>query len=421
MSRRAGILAVAGAALAALAVLAGLWWWSRPRPPAPVPVPPPEDRLELAPATFADLPGWGADDLSAALPALRRSCSAWSGLPDERPLGGTGAAGTVADWRPLCSALGRASHAEPAARRAAARALVEEHLAPWAVTNRGLAEGLFTGYYEPTLHGSLERDERHRIPLYARPPELVAVDLGAFRDDLEGRRIAGRVEGGRLVPFAERSAIDAGALAGRGLEVVWVDDPVDAFFLHIQGSGVVRLAGGGELRLGYAAQNGHPYRAVGRELVEWGEMELEEVSMQSIRGWMERHPQRASELMATNRSYVFFRVLDTEGPVGSLGVVLTPGRSLAVDPLFLPLGAPLWLAASAPAPDPAAPDRPLRRLVVAQDTGGAIRGPVRGDVFWGPGDEAAEIAGRMRHPGRLWLLLPRGLDPRRAAAPPRSD
>jgi membrane-bound lytic murein transglycosylase A len=277
-----------------------------------------------------------------------------------------------------------------------------------ALTNRGEPVGLFTGYYEPTLHGSRTGGATFPVPLYLRPPELVEVELGRFRPDLEGKRIAGEVRDGALVPYHDRGAIEEGALAGRDLELLWVDDAVDAFFLQIQGSGLVELREGGTVRVGYAAQNGHPYYAIGRELVARGAMALDQVSMQSIAEWLRAHPAEAVDVMRTNASFVFFRELDEEGPLGSMGVVLTPERSLAIDPMYLPMGAPLWLETTLPAAaGEAAP--PLRRLVVAQDTGGAIRGPVRGDVFWGPGERAAELAGRMRQEGRLWLLLPRSV------------
>lgn len=374
--------------------------------PAPQPTPeptPPPDRLDLAEASWGALPGWHADETAAALPALRRSCAVWRQRPAGDAVGTAGVAGTVADWLPLCDAVA----AVPAGDHAAARATLERLARPVAVTNRGEATGLFTGYYEPTLRGSRTRGGPFQIPLYVRPPELVQVDLGRFREDLRGRRVAGRVVDGELLPYHDRSGIDEGALAGRGLELVWVDDPVDAFFLEIQGSGRVELAGGGTLRVGYAAQNGHPYTAIGRELVARGAMPLEQVSMQSIRDWLAANPREAVEVMRVNASYVFFRELTGEGPLGAQGVALTPGRSLAVDPRFLPYGPPLWLATTYPAAAPGEEGAPLQRLMVAQDTGGAIRGPVRGDVFWGPGDEAAEIAGRMRQEGRLWLLLPR--------------
>jgi membrane-bound lytic murein transglycosylase A len=372
--------------------------------PAPTPEPtPPAPRLELAEVSFGELPGWNDDGVAAALPAFRRSCAVWRNRPAAAAVGSAGVAGTVADWLPLCDALA----AVLAGDDAGARAALEQLTRPVAVSDGDDAIGLFTGYYEPTLRGSRRQAGAYRIPLYLRPPELVSVDLGDFRPDLAGKRIAGRVVAGELQPYHDRTAIDEGALAGRGLELLWVDDPVDAFFLEIQGSGRVELEDGSTLRVGYAGQNGHPYTAIGRELVARDAMPLEQVSMQSIRAWLEANPEEAVEVMRTNSSYVFFRILEEDGPLGAQGVVLTPGRSLAVDPVFLPYGAPLWLDSTYPAPEPGEVGAPLRRLVVAQDTGGAIRGVVRGDVFWGPGEEAAELAGRMRQEGRLWLLLPR--------------
>ena len=406
---RVALLALLGLSLAVLG--AALALWMRGRPEAPPPKRPaaveqdeePPPRLVLSPARFADLPGWERDDPSEAVAAFVRSCAAFRELPGDQPLGGReGYAGTAGAWREVCDAAAAVGEGAEAAR-----AFFDERFAPVAVANRDEPTGLFTGYYEPTLRGSRRRHGAYQVPLYARPPELVEVDLGEFRDDLEGRRIAGRIENGRLVPFPDRDAIVEGALAGRGLEVLWVDDPVDAFFLEIQGSGRVRLEDGGELRIGYASQNGHPYYAIGRELVDRDALSREEVSLQTIRGWLAANPDQAAEVMATNPSYVFFRSLGPDGPYGAQGVVLTPGRSLAVDRAFHALGVPVWLAASRPAAEPEAAALPLRRLMIAQDTGGAIRGPVRGDVFWGPGEEAEQVAGRMKHDGRMWLLLPR--------------
>jgi len=360
--------------------------------------------LVLTAARFADLPGWQEDAAEEALRAFLRSCSRRA-LPESPSVG----LGTAAEWQQACSSAFRVAPGSQAAR-----AFYESGFTPFSSTNHGEATGLFTGYYEPTLHGSRTPGGRYTVPLYRRPPELVTVDLGLFREEWRGRRIAGQVSGGAFVPFADRGAIDRGALAGRGLELLWVDDPIEAFFLEIQGSGRVELAQGGEVRLGYAAQNGHPYFAVGRDLVERGALKKEEVSLQSIRAWLLAHPEEALQVLERNRSYVFFEEQKGDGPVGAQGVVLTPGRSLAVDLRYIPLGALIWLDGKAPATDGRAPDRPLRRLLVAQDTGGAITGPVRGDVFWGHGEEAAAIAGRMRHPGRIWLLVPR-------SAPDRSQ
>ena len=397
-----GFVAVAAVGLAAWS----LWRLGRFQQILPVEEPAvalEPDRLELEAVELTDLPGWEEDLLAAALPALRRSCGVVDRWTKTDTADALGWALKPEQWRDFCAQL---DELEPN-NEEALRALLATELRPHAVSNRGEPEGLFTGYYEPTLAGSRQPTDRFRFPLYRRPPELVTVELGEFREDLRGRRVAGRVEAGALSPFFDRVEIEAGGLADRGLELVWVDNPNDAFFLHVQGSGRVELVDGGFIRVGYAGQNGHPYFAIGKALVDQGVLPLEEVSLQSIRAWLEANPEEAPELLAKNPSFVFFHELEEEGPVGSLGVVLTPERSLAVDSTFVPPGLPVWVAASAPAGDPLAPDRPFRRLMVAQDTGGAIRGPVRGDVFWGPGRAAAHIAGHMKHQGRLWLLLPR--------------
>lgn len=362
----------------------------------------PEDSGDSAagwtPVAFSALPGWTADRHDEAAAALAKSCAVLARRPASRSLGAGGLAGTVGDWRPLCEAL-------PPPGAAAARAFFERWFTPWAAG----ADGLFTGYYEPTLAASLRRSERYATPLYARPPDLVSVALGDFRPDLAGERIAGRVIDGRLAPYPSRSEIAAGQLEGRGLEIAWIADPVDAFFLHIQGSGRLALDDGGVLRVGYDGRNGRPYTAIGGVLAEEGEIAREEVSMQSIRAWLAANPERAERVMNANSSYVFFRTL-ADGPVGAQGAVLTPGRSLAVDRRFVPLSVPVWLDTEAPLPDGSG-SAPLRRLAIAQDTGSAIRGRVRGDVFWGAGAAAAAIAGRMNSRGRYYLLLPKSVSP----------
>lgn len=355
-------------------------------------------------ATFEDLPGWQADALVEALPALLRSCERLTPMAADAPLSAT-VGGTADDWRPFCEHLAALESGDGDGLRR----LLTQELRPLEIVDPTpedpAAPGLFTGYYEPTLSGSRIRTERHRWPLYRRPPELVELDLGRFRDRLAGETILGHVNDGFFVPYHRRDEIDAGNLAGRGLEVAWVDDPVDAFFLHIQGSGRVELADGSLLRVGYAGQNGHAYTAIGRELVRRGAMPLTEVSMQSIRAWLDANPNQLQAVLHTNPSYIFFRELQGPGPLGSLGAPLTPQRSLAVDREVVPLGTPVWVAATAPTVGGG--ERAFERLMSAQDTGGAIRGPQRGDVFWGAGEEAATIAGRMKHPGRMWVLLPR--------------
>jgi membrane-bound lytic murein transglycosylase A len=306
----------------------------------------PQSRSPFQQVSFADLPGWHDDDIAAALHPLRRSCA--------KP---------ADDMRAACAALAQVAPGE--ARR------YFEH---WFVPHR-VSDALITGYYEPELHGARAPSARYRVPLYRAPSPPVA---------------------------STRAEIDRGALRGRDLELVWVDDPIDAFFLHIQGSGRVRLEDGSVLRLGYAGNNGRPYTAIGAELVRDGAMPLADVTMQSIRAWLATHPSEAPAMMARNERYVFFRVVP-EGPVGSQGVTLEPGRSIAVDPQHLPLGAPVFVTTS----DPLDATRPLRRLTVTQDTGSAIKGLARADFFWGAGADAGDRAGKMKGRGELYLLKPR--------------
>lgn len=366
--------------------------------PSPAEVLP--DRLTLEPASWEVLPGWPDDDVALARSTMAASCRVWQARGEDAVFGEGPLASRWRDWRELCAAAVR-----PEVDGPSWRGEMERFLQPVSIGNRGETEGLFTGYYEASLRGSRRRHGPYQTPLHARPPELVSVDLGEFRSDLAGRRIAGRLQAGRLLPYEDRASITDGSLERRGLEILWVDDPIDAFFLHIQGSGVVEMDDGSLVRVGYAAQNGHPYTAIGRELIDRGEVPREEMSMQAIRRWLRDHPHEATELMNSNASYIFLREVDRPGAIGSLGVPLTPERSLAVDRRFLPLGVPLWLSASAPTEG----EPTIQRLVVAQDTGGAIRGPVRGDLFWGHGERAAGLAGPMKSTGNLWVLWPRHL------------
>ncbi len=359
--------------------------------------PPQAPRLDLARSSYPALNGWQDDDQGSALHAFRRSCGAFAAMADDRSVGPMG--GTVADWRPACEATAGVDGG-------AARAFFEAWFTPFRASNRGDSEGLFTGYYEPLLRGARQSGGVFTVPLHGRPSGLVTVDLGRFADDLEGRKIIGRVVDGRVAPLPDRGEIAAGALDGDAPVIAWVDDPADAFFLQVQGSGRVALADGGMLLVGYAGANGHAYTSIGKVLIERGEIARADVSLQSIRAWLTAHPDQAADLLAQNRSYVFFHELQGDGPLGAQGVALTPGRSLAIDRRFLPLGVPLWLDIMAPGASPGDGDRPVRRLVIAQDTGGAIRGPVRGDVFWGFGPEAEYVAGHMKHRGGYYLLLP---------------
>jgi membrane-bound lytic murein transglycosylase A len=368
---------------------------------------PPAPRLVLAPARYADLPDWTSDRHGEALVALRRSCARVLALPDTREIGPGAMAGTAGTWRAPCDDAMRLDPDD----HAGARAFFERAFAPFVAADNDNPDGLFTGYYEPELRGAREPGGRYTVPLRGRPADLVIVDLGLFRPEWRGQRITGQLDAGTLRPYPTRAEIEAGA-AKNAPEIVWVEDPVDAFFLQIQGSGRILFNDGSMMRVGYAAQNGHPYVAIGRELIARGALTRETVSMQSIRAWLMANPGEAVAVMNLNPSYVFFRTLEGDGPLGSEGVALTPGRSLAIDRAFLAMGLPVWLDAE----DPLDPALRVRRLMVAQDTGGAIKGPVRGDVFWGHGPDAAERAGRMRSRGRYWVLLPRGAAPRIATA-----
>jgi membrane-bound lytic murein transglycosylase A len=364
-------------------------------------------RFELRPISFDELPGWALDDPREALDAFRRSCVKLVQRAAATPVAADPLFGEVGDWYGVCAeAAGAGSSADQA------RAFVEDRFSPYLVLDGSNPEGLFTGYYEPLLNGSRRFGGPYTVPLYRPPADLLRIDLGRFNPELNGYAIYGRIADREFVPYYSRRDIDAGALSGRGLELLWVDDPIDKFFLQIQGSGQVRLDDDSLVRVGYAGANGQPYRAIGRDLIEMGVLTREQVTMPAIRTWLELHPNDAAGIMERNRSYIFFEerpeLAPDEGPLGAEGVSLTAGRSLAVDPRYIPFGVPVWLDTTVPYPEG---EGPLRRLMVAQDTGGAIKGVVRGDVFWGAGERAEAIAGRMNSRGRYAILLPKALTP----------
>ncbi len=392
--RSGGIWTLLIANIFALGAIAWITWHKEP-----------SGFFRVAPAAFADLPGWTTSDPRSALAAFRRSCAAIEKLPEHQAMGGAGYAGAAGRWVPACKAI---PLAPLSAERA--RAYFETWFAPLAIVEG--RDALFTGYYEPELSGSLGRDARHRVPIYGRPDDLVTAELGEFRRTLAGQSISGRLSGDKLVPYPSRASIDASGLSRMPI-LLYTDDPVSAFFLQIQGSGRVRLAGGERLRLAYAGTNGRPYTPIGRVLIARGALERQNVSLQTIRAWLKAHRSAAREIMEKDQSFVFFRLAPVGDPSlgspGAEGVLLTPGTSLAVDPRLHPLGAPVFVAATAPDPDPAKPDHNFNRLLIAQDAGGAIRGPVRGDVFWGFGTSAEAVAGRMKSSGRLFVFVPKSV------------
>ena len=356
-------------------------------PPAPL----------FTPSKWEVLPEWSTLDLTPSWAALLQSCRVLKAKPQ---------------WQAVCSGTELVDKNDSDAQRK----FYEDKLAPFQVFNPdGSENGVITGYYEPLLKGDRVRTSRARYPLYAAPDDLITVDLASLYPELKNLRLRGRMVGNKIVPYPTRKEIESAAANGKvngngngngfnSKPIAWAEDPVDLFFLQIQGSGRIELPDGSHMRVGYADQNGHPYQSVGKLLVERGELKLEQASMQGIKDWGMKNPDKLPELLASNPSFVFFRELpnDLPGPLGSLGVPLTGERSIAVDPRFLPLGAPVFLATT----QPNSP-LPLNRLVMAQDTGGAIRGGVRADFFWGFGNAAGELAGRMKQRGRMWVLLPK--------------
>lgn len=385
---------VASAAAVAVCVACSTLPQPIPQPTLPPVVTTENGRALLQPVAFQALPGWADDTLADAWPALTASCAALIAH-----------AATAVIWHEPCAV---ASAIEPR-DAAAVRAFFEQHFTAYqALAPDGQDTGLVTGYYEPLLNGSRVRSARNRYPLYAPPDDLLTIDLAELYPELKDRRLRGRVEGRRVVPYWPRADIDAGRAPLAGKELVFVDDPVDAFFLQIQGSGRVLLAEGGVMRVGYADQNGQPFRSIARVLIDRGDLAPEGASMQAIKQWARQHSDALPALLDENPSYVFFREVAPDpaaaidGPLGALGVPLAAGRAIAVDPRSIPLGAPVFLATTWPLST-----RPLNRLVLAQDTGGAIRGPLRVDFFWGFGEEAALEAGRMKQAARLWLIWPK--------------
>ncbi|NKB49292.1 MAG: murein transglycosylase [Alphaproteobacteria bacterium] len=357
--------------------------------------------ISVSQVSFTALPGWQAGNPAAALGAWRRSCARILAMDPAAPMGGQVAAGTAGDWRGACGAIGDLSD-DPAA----VRAFVEANFIPYAVSNGATSDGLFTGYFEPIVRAAEHAQGAFNVPIHGLPADHVTVHLKDFDPDLAGRAVVGRVERGRLRPYHDRAAI-----AKRGADeapvLFWADDALDVFVLQVQGSGIVELPDGRRQRIGFAGHNGHDYVSIGRWLLDQGELQSGAAAWQDIRTWMEQNPDRVADLLARNRRYIFFRPIDGDGAQGAAGVALTPEHSLAVDPKFLPLNVPLWLDTVHPGPG----QQRLQRLVLAQDVGNAIRGPVRGDFFWGVGPDALALAGRMKSPGTYYLLLPAGVTP----------
>jgi len=344
----------------------------------------------FSPSKWEMLPEWTTLDLTPSWAALLQSCRVLKAKPQ---------------WQAVCAGTELVDKNDSVAQRS----FYEDKLTPFQVFNPdGSEQGVITGYYEPLLKGSRFKSARFRYPLYAAPDDMLEIDLGDAYPQLKGQRLRGRLSGKRVIPYYKRAEIDAGTDGLKGRELFWVENAVELFFLQIQGSGRIELVDGRQIKVGYADQNGQPYVSIGKKLIEMGEMKLEDASMQGIKAWGEKNPNKLMALLELNPSYVFFRELpeNLSAPIGALGVPLTNEYSIAVDPRTIPLGSPVFLATTQPNSA-----TPLNRLMLAQDTGGAIRGPVRADFFWGFGEKAGAQAGRMKQQGRMWVLFPKGGEP----------
>jgi membrane-bound lytic murein transglycosylase A len=345
----------------------------------------------LKPANWEDIDGFYQDNLAFSWPAWLHSCSALA----NRPM-----------WQKACSAatlLNNQQLSKPSLE--ALQGYFKEYFSVYKTTNiDGTENGMITGYYEPLLKGSRNKTAKYQNPLYQAPTDLITVELDSIFPELKYKRVRGRLVGNKLVPYYNRAEIELDTSPIKGREFIYIDDIIDVFFLQIQGSGLVQLENGEQVHVGYADQNGQSYNSIGRILIERGELTSATASMNGIKNWARNNPSKLRELLNSNPSYVFFRELPAglPGPLGALGVPILGERSVAIDPKFVPLGAPVFLSTTEPNSK-----KPIKRLVVAQDTGGAIKGGVRADFFWGAGFEAGAKAGAMKQTGKIWVLLPK--------------
>jgi membrane-bound lytic murein transglycosylase A len=380
-----------GAVVLAMAA-SELWQWQHPDAVAGERLP--VDKTEVE---FSAIEGWEKDDHRSAFTTFRKSCGRVIS-----PVNGQHADGRLADICRIAVLLPAKLSAQDS------KAFFELNFDPWLV-KRPDKGAMLTGYFEPEVKGSLKPTKHFATPVYNKPEDLVLLTRIANRGALPADLTAGRMgTDGMMVPYYTRQEIEQGALNGKGLEIAYLSDPYEAFVMQIQGSGLIRLPDGRGLRIGFAGKNGHPYTSVGKLLVERGELQSESASMDSILAWMRANKQRGQELMWENKSFAFFRLLSTseaeDGPQGAMQLPLIAGRSLAVDPRYYELGSPIWVAAPTLKHMQA---KSLARLLVAQDTGSAIRGPVRGDIFWGSGEAAGKIAGQTKHICDFYVLLPK--------------
>ncbi len=366
---------------------------------------PEHDALTLTKVKFTDLPSWADDKHAEAVPSFLRSCERLAALKADAPVGADGHGGTAGQWRHACAAAAKLKAGDDAA----AKAMFEAEFVPWQAAGKAGPDGKMTAYHVQQIHCSRKKGGKFIYPLYARPPDLVVIDLAKHIKDAHGRRIWGHVVGGELVPHFTRAEIRKGALDGKGLELMYADDPVDVLYAHIEGSAKVTMDDGSVVWLEFAGKNGRAYRGVGGVLKGMGELSAPgSGTMQGIRKWFADHPTRFDEVVDQVQSFVFFAESKTPGAVGSQMVILTGKRSMAIARAFIAHSTPIWVDTRAPIPGKQGTE-PWRHLLIAQDTGGGILGAVRGDLYWGDDDEAADVGGRLGGPGRYWLLLPKGV------------
>jgi membrane-bound lytic murein transglycosylase A len=368
--------------------------------------PPVHDQLTLTKAAYTDLPGWADDKHAEAVPSFLRSCEKLAKLKDDEPVGHDGHGGLAKQWRKACAA----AKAVTAGDNAAAKKMFEAEFVPYVAAGKAGPEGKLTGYYVQEMRGSRKKSGKYQTPVYARPKDLVMVDLSLYLKDAHGRRIWGKLDAkNELVPAATREEIRKGALDGKGLELIYVDEPIDLLFAQIEGSAKAKLDDGSVVWLEFAGKNGRSYLGVGGVLKGMGELKTPgSGTMQGIRKWFEDHRPRWNEVVDKVHSYVFFHESALAGAVGSQMTILTTRRSMAVDRAFIAASTPIWVETRAPVVG-LKTNAPWHSLLIAQDTGAGIQGAVRGDIYWGDDAAAAEIGGRMGGPGRYWLLLPKGV------------
>ena len=367
-----------------------------------------KSELSLRVRSFADLPGWNSSDKNKSLRAFKLSCKAFLKQDAEKSVGSDYIYVQAKDWYPAC----KAALALDVDVVENFDAFFKKWFVPVEFFNKKPVQGLFTGYYMPLLHGSLTRTKKYNIPLYGMPDNIINIDLCLFdlkhKIDFAGktRTLIARIDGKKILPFYTRAEINNGALVEKAPVIAWVDSIIERSFLEIQGSGVIALDDGLEIAVGYVGENGAPYTSIAKVLIDQGVMTRDNASMQHIRSFLKAHPQQINKVLNQNKSFVFFDKLASKFALGAQGVALTAGYSLAVDHKWVPYGTPVWLNTTRP-DAVSAQEKIFQRLMIAQDTGGAIVGMVRGDVYWGASAAAATIAGRMKNPGHYWLLLPR--------------